>query len=136
MKPADSFDGDNLPASNGTGCFDDGCRGGVETRPYQDIPFVIPQFQTRPADRAGVGLGVKTPVHRVVIFSLAEITHREFLHRRIAAVIGNRFYNAKARPTMGAIREWVKIAAIARAEEIYQTIRAGGDIRKNPGCFL
>ena len=140
MKSADALDGDNFSGANGFGggeqarrrCvrqsaadFRRGKVGGV-------LPNAAsPQFQTRAANRTGIGLRVKPAVARVVVFRPARRAHREFFHRGVRAVVGQRFDDAEARAAVGAIRERITIAPVFRIENFAQAIGTGGDVRQH-----
>src|SRR5208337_2106453 len=94
-----------------------------------------PQFQPRAADLAGVRLGVEAAVARVVVLCLALRAHREHFHRSVRPVVGQGFDDAETRTAMGAIREWITVAAIFWVENFAEAIRAGGNVGQHERRF-
>ncbi len=95
----------------------------------------IDEFQLRPADRAGVGLGVKTPVQRVIVFPLALRAHFERSHRRVGAVIGYVGDYREPRSAVGTVSERVAVTPVVRIEYFLQAVGAGGDVRRDELVF-
>ena len=139
MKSADAFHGDDLTAANDVGRRRARRRGraradAVVRSPSRGAEFPAvtrPEFELRAADRTRIGLRVKAAVVRIVVFRLARRTHRERLHRRVRAVVGQRFDDAEARAAVRAVRERVAVATVRRIKDFAQTIRAGGDVRQH-----
>jgi len=92
------------------------------------------QAQARPADRAGVRLGVKAAVQRVVVFRLAGRAHGEGAHGGHRPVVGHGFDDGVARPAVGAVGEGVAVAAVGRVQDFRQAVGAGGHVRRDQGC--
>ena len=87
--------------------------------------------QARPALRAGVGLGMKPSVHRIVIFALAGRAQREAVHRCVATVVRDLLNNGVSWTTVGAIDEGVTVTSIRGVEQFSQTIFASRQINRD-----
>ena len=74
---------------------------------------------------------MKTPIERVVIFSLAISTHPETAHGGPGTVIGNILNDSESRPAVGAVGKWVAIAPVARGENLFLACLAGGNVRRD-----
>ena len=61
--------------------------------------------------------------------------HREIFHRRVRAVVRQRFDDAEARAAIGAVRERIKMAPVFGIKNFAQTIRAGGDVGQDQSGF-
>src|ERR1041384_2542188 len=85
----------------------------------------------RAASRTRVGLGVKTPVARIVIFRPAFRTQVEPPHRRVGPIIRQGGNDAEPGTTMGAVGKGVAKSAIARIKDLAETIRTGRDVRQD-----
>ena len=79
---------------------------------------------------------MEAAVARVVVFGLALRAHRERLHRGVRAVVGQGFDDAETRAAVGAVGEWITMAAVLGIEDFAQAIRAGGDVRKHQRGFV
>ena len=98
----------------------------VTGRPQGSPP--IEQVDLWATVRAGVGLGMKTPVQGIVILRLASGTHWEDTHGCLVAVIGNILDDCEARTTIGAVNERMTITPVYGVEEFMQTVVTGGGI--------
>ena len=74
----------------------------------------LEQPHLRPADRAGVGLGVEAPVQRILVLGLAGVAHLEARHRRQRPVVGDPLDDREARPAVRAVQKRIAVAAVAR----------------------
>ena len=85
------------------------------------------------AGRAGVGLGVKAPVARIVVLRLASRAQAEGAHGGLGAVIRDVLDDGVARAAVGAVGEGVTVAPVSGIGEFAQAIRTSGHIRGNQG---
>eukprot|EP00825_Cyclidium_porcatum_P012782 TRINITY_DN16687_c0_g1_i1.p2 TRINITY_DN16687_c0_g1~~TRINITY_DN16687_c0_g1_i1.p2 ORF type:complete len:426 (+),score=47.11 TRINITY_DN16687_c0_g1_i1:3-1280(+) len=99
----------------------------------QRRPRAVPEFQAGPADRAGIRLGMETPVQGVLVLRAAGLAHHEAPHGGVRTVVGERLDDREARAAVGAVREGVAVASIRGVEDLRQTVRAGGDVREDEG---
>ena len=81
------------------------------------------------ADRAGVGLGVKAPVERVVVLGLAGRAHPERGHGGQGAVIRNIGDDGKPGSAVGTVDERIAVTPVGRIEELPPAVVADGDVR-------
>ena len=88
----------------------------------------VAERQARPAGRAGDGLGVVAAVERVLVFPAAVRAHREPGHRRARPVVGQAADDGVAGPAVGAVREGIAVAALARRLDLLEAVGAGGDV--------
>ena len=123
LESADALEREDLPVAD----YLCGREQGVVARERIVAPG-IPQLELRAATRAGVGLGVEPAVERVVVFALALRAHREFLHRSVRAVVGQRFDDGEARAAVRAVGEGISMAAIGGIENFPGAIGAGRDV--------
>ena len=84
-----------------------------------------------PADRAGVGLGVKAPVERVVVLALAVGAHGKGRMVVSGPVVGDVADDGEARPAVGAVGEGIAVAAVGGVEQLAQAVGAGGDVGRD-----
>ena len=77
---------------------------------------------------AGVGLGMKAPVARIVVLRLAGRAHVEGGHGGVGAIVGDIANDGVARAAVGAIGERVAEAAVGGRGEIAEAIVAGGHV--------
>ena len=140
MKSAESLDGDNFSGANGFGggaqarrsCARQSAADFLSRKVGGVLPnAATPQFQMRAANRTGIGLRMKPAVARVVVFRPALRAHREFFHRGVRAVVGQRFNDAEARAAVGAIGKRITVATIFRIEDFAETIRTRGNVRQH-----
>ena len=78
--------------------------------------------------RAGIGLGMKPSIARVLVFSPADGTHLKGSHGGMRTVVRDIFYDGEARAAISAVDEWVGKAKVIRMKELLPTFIAGGDI--------
>ena len=74
--------------------------------------------ELRAADRAGIGLGVKAAVRRILVFFAAGGTQHELAHRRVGPVVRNVDDDGVTRAAVGAVGEGIFKAAVARDRTI------------------
>jgi hypothetical protein len=91
----------------------------------------VRQPDMRAADRAGIGLGVKAPVRRVIIFPLAVRAHGEDAHGGVGPVVRDVGDDGEAGAAVGAVDEGIAVAAVGRVEKLPQAVWAGGYIRRD-----
>ncbi len=72
----------------------------------------------RAAFGAGIGLGMKSSVRRIVVFRLAGRTHLKMPHGGLGTVIGDIIDDGVARPAVGAINKRIQIAPIIGIEKL------------------
>src|SRR5262245_13173462 len=68
----------------------------------KNLAAVIPQFDLRPASRTRDRLGMKPPVARIVILTLAIGTEVETPHRRVRPVVRQSLDDAETWTALGA----------------------------------
>ena len=90
-------------------------------------PVFQPQF--RPANRTGVGLGVKTTIQGVFVFAAAFVAQREAGHAGERPIIGNGTGDGVTRTAVGTIGEGVSVTTIGRVHHVGQTGVAHGHVR-------
>ena len=61
----------------------------------------------------------------------AILAHREFFHRGIGAIVGQRFDDGETRAAIGAVGEGIAKTAIVRVQDFAQAVAAGRDVRQN-----
>lgn len=88
-----------------------------------------PYFRT--THRACIRLSVEPPVERIFVLGAASFTHSECSHCCERPIIGDIFDDGEPGPAVCAVDERVAIPTIGLIEELPQTIRAGGDVRRN-----
>ena len=81
------------------------------------------------AVRAGVGLGVETPVGRIVVFFGARRAHGKTGHAGHRPVVGNGSRNGVARPAVRAVGEGIAETPVARIGHVGKARVAGSDVR-------
>ncbi len=81
------------------------------------------------ADRTGVGLGMKTPVERITVFSRTLRTHRKTGHGRFGPVIGHILYYSETRSAIGAVYERIAVAPVTRIKDLPPAVVTYSDIR-------
>ncbi len=118
LKPADAFERDDAAGGQGL------C--GVLNR----------EVDLRPADRAGVGLGMEAPVERVGVFAPAVRAHLELAHGRVWPVVGNVEDDGEARAAVGAVGEGVQMTPVVGVEKLGKAGRASSEIGQYGGGFL
>src|SRR5271167_279354 len=92
---------------------------------------LIPEFHPRSTLPAGVGLGMKAAVQRILVFRKTCRAHGKPRHRRARPVIRNIANNSEARSAVGAIDERIAIAPVIRVEQFAQAVRTYRNIRRN-----
>ncbi len=91
------------------------------------------QRQTGAAGGTGIGLGVKSAISGVFIFGVAKVTHAKLRHGGSRAIVRNILNDRVARPAIGAVGEWVAVAAVGRIAKVTPAIVAGGYVRGDEG---
>ncbi len=87
----------------------------------------------RPANAAGIGLGVEAAVGGVFVLVTTTRAHRERAHRRIRPVVRQCADDAEARAAEGAVDEGIAMATVARVKQLLAALRAGGDVWHDDG---
>src|SRR5262249_42122586 len=117
MESTQPFEGEDFALTKGF--------GGLEQRfmpaGYQ-VPSVVPQFQERTALWAGIRLGVKASVRRVVVLSSASLTHLKHLHTCVVAIVRKGFDDCESRSAVGTVGKRIKIAPIAWIKDLIDTV--------------
>jgi hypothetical protein len=54
----------------------------------------------------------------------------------MSPVVGEGLYDGKPGAAMRAVRKRVEVTAVVRVENLFQALRAGGDIWKDEGAFF
>ena len=93
--------------------------------------ILIDQCSIRSANRAGIGLGMKTAMQRVLIFLLTLRAHGKRGHGSFSPVIWYIFNNGKAGTTISTVYKWVSVSAIRRISDFPFTIFTDGNIGRN-----
>ena len=103
----------------------------------QDRAFAQPPLrfrnrrrQLRSAFRARVGLRMKSPIARIVIFRLASRAHAESRHGGIRPVVRNVADDSVARAAIRTVGERIAIAPVGRIGEIVVAVGAGSHVRR------
>jgi hypothetical protein len=78
------------------------------------FPVSIGQAERRPADWAGVGLGMEAAIRRIFIFAPADRTHDEGCHRSLVTIIGNVLDDRESGPAQSAIDKRITIPEVPR----------------------
>ena len=71
---------------------------------------------------ACIGLGMKSPVIRIVVFVLTFFTHLEMFHGCVLAIIGNVINNGISGTTVCTVNERIFVASIIRIKELVETV--------------
>ena len=111
-------------------------KGSAQSIPRKGFSLSIRQSQGWTASRAGIGLGVKPAVHRVLVLLAADRAHGEGNHRRLVSIIGNIFDDGESRATQSAVDEGIAVPEVAGGEKLSQAGITGGDIRRDQGKAL
>src|SRR6516165_6243504 len=106
MKSSDALDSHNVAGYQAV----DACRNGIIGG--QVVAFEVRQPNSGTAVPAGVRLGVKTAVQRVIVLRLAGATHGKCGHRSLRTVVGNAARDRETGAAVGAIEKWVTVAPI------------------------
>src|SRR5580700_1687836 len=85
----------------------------------------------RAACRAGVGLGVKPPVARIVVFVRTLRAHLENSHRGARTIVRQSFDDGEAGSAVGAVGEGITVAPIGGVEDFPLTFTAGRNVRQD-----
>ncbi len=99
----------------------------------QRVSGGIQQFDLRSADRAGVGLGVITPIGRIIILVPADGTHAKAGHGRVRPVVRQLAEDRVARPAVGAVDEWIRVPAIGGVPEFPPAVLAQCQVGRDRG---
>jgi hypothetical protein len=126
MKPSDPLDcHDEAPPQKS--------QGFVQSLSGAPLAITIHQSQGRAARRAGIGLGVESPVRRVFILPAAHRAHGEGGHGRLVPVIGDVFDNGEPGAAESAVDEGIAVTEVPGIEEFCQARFAGRHIRGDQG---
>src|SRR5450631_4785194 len=91
--------------------------------------------QLRTAHGAGIRLRVKPAIRRILVLLAATRTQYKLAHRRVGPVIRNVEHNRVARPAIRTVRERILETAIARIEQFFAAIGAGGKVGQDVDGF-
>src|SRR5437016_5140589 len=95
----------------------------------------IPQFQVRPASRAGIGLSMETSISGVLVLYLALGTHNKSFHGRVSAIVRECLNDAEPRTAIGAIGKGILISPVHGIEDLTNTFPARRKVGQNQGGF-
>ena len=79
---------------------------------------------------------MESPVERLVILALAPRAHREFLHRRVLAIVGELLDDRKPRPAVRAVDKRVAVSPIVGVHKLAGAILARCQIGRNERGLL
>ena len=82
------------------------------------------------------GCAWKRAVERLVILALAPRAHREFLHRRVLAIVGELLDDRKPRPAVRAVDKRVAVSPIVGVHKLAGAILARCQIGRNERGLL
>ncbi|MPM33510.1 hypothetical protein SDC9_80086 [bioreactor metagenome] len=88
------------------------------------------------ADRAGIRLGMKAAVCRIVIFALAGCALDKLPHARVYTVIGNILHDGEPRTAVGAVDEGVAIAPVGGVKQFPPAVVAQRNIGRDQRAAL
>ena len=125
MKPAQPLDGHYLSRLQQLPCLSENILAAFQ-RQRSSLPVHQPVL--RPALRAGVGLGVKPPVGRIVEFAMAGLAHRKDIHRSRTPIVRRLTDDCVARTAIRTIGEWILIAPVCLVGDLAATVFAGRNI--------
>ena len=97
-------------------------------------PFAIESLQSRrTAGGAACRLSVEAAGSGVLIFCATFCAHGKGRHRRLRPVIRPcaRWHNRQSRAAIGAIQEWIAVAAVGGIEQFPEALLANGHVRRN-----
>ena len=97
----------------------------------QTPPTGIQQLQMRPADGAGIGLGMETPVEGIIVLTLALRAHLEISHGRPGTVIRDALDDRETGATVGAVSERIAVTPVGGIEQLPPALGAGRDVRRD-----
>ena len=97
---------------------------------------MVQQAKLRAAGRTGNGLGMETPICRVVVFQPAVGAEREGGHGGPGPVVGDSGDDAVAGTAVGAGDERVAVTAVGRVEELTQAVSAEGRVGRHLDVLL
>lgn len=122
---AEALHGDDAAVCEPSRGRPEGCVPGGDTLAFldEDHPW--------PARRAGVGLGVEPAVCRIVVLGATRVAHRERVHRRAAAVVGDAANDREPRSAIDAVDERIAPATVLGVEELAQACAARGGVGWN-----
>ncbi len=126
MKSSQSLDGHDPASAHSLRRHQQGLVTG-----RKGLPGLTPEFQMRAAIRTSVRLGVKPPVHRVLVLGPAGIAHPEPTHRRGGSVVGQRLNDRVSGAAVGAVGKRILIAPVVAVEYLPAAFTASGDVRQN-----
>ena len=128
MEPADPLDGEDRAGTE----HHRRCGDRVRSRAVRELlSGRIRQPCSRAACGAGVWLGVKAAVVRVVVLGPARRAHLEARHRRSRTVVGDRAHDREPWAAVGAVDERVAVATIRGVEKLGEALLAGRHIRRD-----
>ena len=105
MKTAQSLDGKYLTLTK-EGCCPGQCLLGLEDA------LSKAKIALRPTLRAGNGFGMKAPVSRVTVFTMALGAHPKGGHSSLWPVVGERLNNGISRAAVCTVYEWIEVAPV------------------------
>ena len=98
------------------------------------LPTIRPkQTEPRAAFGATVGLGMKPPVARIIIFPLTGGTHDKTTHGRMGTIVGDTLDNGVAGAAVGTVDKGITKPSVSRIKKLGQTGLAHGHIGGDQG---
>jgi hypothetical protein len=111
-------------------------KGSAQGISRNDFSPSIHQPQGGAASRAGIGLGVKPAVGRVLILPAADRAHRKGSHGCLGTVIRDVSDDSESRAAERAVDERIAVSEVAGREELRQAFITRSHIRRDQGKSL
>ena len=93
------------------------------------LSHTVMKGYTGSADGTCIGLGMKTPVFRIIVFMLALGTHGKIPHGCFGAIIGDIINNGISRAAVGAIDKRIAKTAIHWIEQLPSAVVTNRHVR-------
>ncbi len=124
MKPSQPLDSHDIPPH-------EKIQGLFNWRPG-DLPSPsVYQPEGGATGGASIGLGVKTPIGRIIVLLLAVRTHSKRSHRGLFTVVWDVFDDGKSRPTERAVDKGITISEVVRGTKLREAGLASGEIGRD-----